>query len=416
MTSLRRLPVAFRTLGCKVNQVESERIASELTRRTCEVVPEVEADVVVVNTCTVTSEADRKARKEIRRALALPRSPVVVVTGCLASVDSDGLRALGERLVVEADKARVSERVAQLLAVDATRAGAVTPSSARTRVQLLVEDGCDSYCAYCIVPYARGVPRAVPLADVTAEAATLAESGVSEVVLTGINIGRYRDASGADLADVVRVVAAAGVPRIRLSSVEPLHLPGRLLEALATTPGVCPHLHLPLQSGSDRVLAAMDRGYDTEGYASVLAEARAAIPGLAVSTDVMVGFPGETPADAVASREFVARSGFMRLHVFRYSRRPGTLAAEMPGQVDPRDKQLRSERLRELGDRLAREYSESRLGGTAEVLVERVADGAAEGTSQDYLKVRFDARDAVPGRLATVRLAEVGDGYVVGRW
>lgn len=415
----RRTAVAFRTLGCKVNQVESERIASELLGRGCAVVDERDADVVVVNTCTVTGEADRKARKEVRRALALPREPLVVVTGCLAALDAEGLRALDpERVVVEADKRVVATRVAERLGGGVAASGGAPsrPVFGRTRAQVLVEDGCDAYCAYCIVPYARGIPRAVPLADIEREVARLAAEGTREVVLTGINIGRYRGADGADLADVVRAVGRTGIERIRLSSVEPMHLPGRLLDALASTPAVCPHLHVPLQSGADRVLRAMDRAYDTAAYADVLRQARDAIPGLAVSTDVLTGFPGESPAEAVATREFVEECGFMRLHVFRYSRRRGTLAAEMPSQVDPRDKRSRSERLRELGDALASRYVAARLGGIAEVLVERVEAGMAEGTSEDYLRVRFETADATPGRIVPVRLEAAEAGYVLGRW
>jgi threonylcarbamoyladenosine tRNA methylthiotransferase MtaB len=408
--------VAFRTLGCKVNQAESERIAADLLGGECVQVEEADAAVFVINTCTVTSEADRKARKEVRRALALPQGPVVVVTGCLAALDADGMRVLGERVVVEADKGRVAQRVSELLATAGVAATA-SPGPLRrrrSRAQVLVEDGCDAYCSYCIVPYARGVPRTAPLPEVVRRVGDLVRDGVAEVVLTGINIGRYRDEAGADLADVVRAVAATGVRRVRLSSIEPMHLPGRLLEALAETPCACPHLHVPLQSGSDRVLREMDRGYDTAGYGRILAEARAAIPRLAVSTDVIAGFPGETPAESLATQAFVEECGFMRLHVFRYSRREGTLAALMPRQVHPRDKQVRSERLRALGARLATGYVRSRLGGTAEVLVERVSEGVAEGTSEDYLKVRAPAGDRRPGELMTVTLTGLGDGCVIG--
>jgi threonylcarbamoyladenosine tRNA methylthiotransferase MtaB len=419
VTAPRRLPVAFRTLGCKVNQVESERIAAELLARAFDVVAEEDAAVIVVNTCTVTAVADRKARKEVRRALALPQAPVVVVTGCLASLDASALAALGDRVVVEADKSAVASRVSELLAsheaADAWRGGPASPVAHRARAQVKVEDGCDAYCAYCIVPYARGVPRAVPLAAIVAEVEALVARGTAEVVLTGINIGRYHD-EGADLADVVRAVAATGVRRVRLSSIEPLDVPGRLLTALAETPAACPHLHVPLQSGADSILKAMDRSYDTQTYARILADAREAIPGLAVTTDVMAGFPGETPAHAVATRQFVESCGFMRLHVFRYSRRPGTLAAEMPQQVDPRDKRIRAERLRELGGALAVRYAMSRLGGTAEVLVERMDGDTAEGTSEDYLKVRFPARDARVGHVVPVTLDALREGHVAARW
>lgn len=408
-----RPAVAFRTLGCKVNQVESEELAAALAARDWRLADEAEADVVVLNTCTVTGEADRKARKAVRHALGLPRGPHVVVTGCLAALDAEGLCALGDRVLVEADKTRVAERVGELAATAMLAGVRDTPARGRTRVQVKVEDGCDAYCAYCIVPYARGVPRAVQLREVVSRVEELAAAGTREVVLTGINVGRYDD-EGSDLAALVRAVSDTGIERIRLSSVEPAHLTGRLLEALAGTPAVCPHLHIPLQAGCDRTLDAMDRGYDTAAYERILGEAREALPGLAVSTDVIAGFPGETVADAIETCAFVERCGFMRLHVFRYSRRDGTLAARMPAQVDPRDKQARSERLRVLGEQLASKYAASRVGGTAKVLVERVADGVAEGTSEEYLKVTFPAGRAAPGEIAEVRLTSAAGGAVSG--
>lgn len=418
MTAPARPGVSFRTLGCKVNQVETEDVAAELIAADCAVVREEDADVVVVNTCSVTGEADRKARKEVNRALRLPRSPVVLVTGCLAALDPEGLRGLSPRVVVEADKSRVAARLRGLLGREAagtSRRAARVGEGFHTRGMVKVEDGCDAYCAYCIVPYARGVPRSVPLEDVVAEVEELAGAGVAEVVLTGINIGRYADGSF-DLADLVSAVASTGVRRIRLSSIEPLDLGPRLLGALAVTPAVCPHLHVPLQAGSDRVLRAMDRGYDTATYTRVLREAREAIPGLAVSTDVIAGFPGETAAEAVATREFVEECAFTRLHVFRYSARQGTLAASMPGQVDAEDRRVRARRLRDVGDRLSEAHASSRVGGRVEVLVERVEDGIAEGTSEDYVKVRFEARDAVVGVVLTLTVISAQGGRVTAGW
>ena len=290
--------VAFVTLGCKVNQTESEAIAAELAVGSgC--APD-SADVVVINTCTVTGEADHKARKAVRHALALPRSPIVVVTGCLATLDADGLRALGARVVVEADKQRVSARVADALrsrGVTASRADAPGASAPfRTRAQLKVEDGCDAFCAYCIVPYARGVPRAVPVGTELAEAERLVAAGATEIVLTGINIGRYDD-SGIRLPELLTRVAATGIARIRLSSIEPGDVTPELLQAALATPAFCAHLHVPLQAGSDAVLARMGRPYGTAGYAATIEAARAALPGIAISTDIIVGFPGESEAE-----------------------------------------------------------------------------------------------------------------------
>lgn len=389
--------VAFVTLGCKVNQTESEAVAAALgIAATASGL--AEADIVVVNTCTVTGEADRKARKAVRHALGLPLAPVVVVTGCLAALDASTLHELGDRIVVEPDKRRVADRVREVLG---TRELAVETSASapvRARAQLKVEDGCDAFCSYCIVPYARGVPRAVPLEQVMVQAQLLADSGVSEVVLTGINLGRYDDC-GAKLPDVLAAVAQTGVPRVRLSSIEPADVTDRLVEVAVATGAFCRHIHVPLQSGSDTVLQRMGRPYDTAGYADVIARSRRAFPGIAITTDVIVGFPGETDEEFAETMAFVERQQFSRLHVFRYSARPGTPAASMLGQVPPSVRAARSEALRALGERLGAEYAASQAGTIAELLVERLVprEGdtpTAEGTTREYLRVTADGAPA----------------------
>lgn len=410
-----RIPVAFRTLGCKVNRVESEDIAADLLGRGARIAAEDEAAVIVVNTCTVTGEADAKARKAVRQALKAARSPVVVVTGCLASVDPETLAALDARVVVEPDKERVAERVAEALGLaeephaHAVRAG----DGFRTRAMLKVEDGCDVFCAYCIVPHARGVPRSVPLAEALTQARELAAAGVREIVLTGINLGRYRDGE-ADLAALVSAVADAGVARIRLSSIEPPDLTDRLLETLAATPEACAHLHVPLQSGSDEVLAAMRRTYSIAEYEQRIAAARAALPGLAVTTDVMAGFPGETDAQAAETLAACERLGFAKLHVFRYSERPGTPAAAMT-QIAPAVRAERASTLRALGQSLRERFVAERVGSVAGVLVESVAEGVATGTTADYLRVEFGAPKGLgPGDLVSVTLESHDTDRVVG--
>jgi threonylcarbamoyladenosine tRNA methylthiotransferase MtaB len=405
------VPVAFRTLGCKVNRVESDAIAADLLGRGVRLASEDEAAVIVINTCTVTGEADAKARKAVRQALRAASSPVVVVTGCLAVLDADALAGLGERVVVEADKAQVAHRVAALLDLGGRASGSVvrTGGAFRTRAMLKIEDGCDNFCSYCIVPFARGVPRAVPLAEAVADAEALAEAGVREIVLTGINIGRYRDAAtGADLAALVDAIARTGVTRLRLSSIEPPDLSGELLATLARTRAVCEHIHVPLQSGSDVVLKAMGRAYTAEQYASWIEEARAAIPGLAVTTDVIAGFPGETDAHHAETLAFVERVGFAKLHVFRFSSRPGTPAAEMR-QVPPEARAHRAAELRDLGDVLRDRYVSGHTGSKAEVLVERVRGGVATGTTRDYLHVSIPSGHSVgEGDLIEMLLPEHG--------
>jgi threonylcarbamoyladenosine tRNA methylthiotransferase MtaB len=416
--------VAFVTLGCKVNQAESDAFAAAAPAARVVRDP-AEADVIVVNTCTVTGEADHKTRKAVRHALAHPRRPTVVVTGCLAALDPAGLEALGERVIAEPDKTRVSDRVAALVGAQPAPGNAV-PTPRRTRVQLKVEDGCDAFCTYCIVPYARGVPRAVPLGTVVAEAERLAAAGVAEVVLTGINIGRYDD-NGMRLADVLTAVAATGIPRVRLSSIEPRDVDERLLETAAGTAAFCRHLHIPLQSGSDGVLLRMERPYTTAEYLRVLERVREALPDVAISTDVIAGFPGEDERQHAETLDTVARAGFSRLHVFRYSARSGTPAAGMPGQVAPAERARRAAELRETGARLMHETALAWAGREAEMLVERVrGEGEAgprvvEGTTREYLRVQAAHPAASAGDLVTVRLqAPSGPGAVPGmiesRW
>lgn len=417
--------VAVRTLGCKVNQAESDAIATALAASGAAVAVEDDAHVVVINTCTVTGEADRKARKAIRHALGLPSAPTVVVTGCLAAMDPDGVASLGDRVIVEPAKDRVAARVAAIVCKpDAHRpvvTRAVARGGSRARVQVKVQDGCDTFCSYCIVPYARGAPRSVPAAEVVGRVRELADAGVAEVVLTGINIGRY-DADGVTLPGLVAAVAATGVPRLRLSSIEPGDVSEELLAVAGSTPSFCRHLHVPLQSGSDTTLAAMARPYDAGTYAEVVARVRDALPGVALSSDVIVGFPGESPSDDETSRAFVESVGFARLHVFRYSARTGTPAAERADQVPASVKAERAQAMRATGTAGAARFLASAVGSCAEMLVERVVPGersatpVVEGTTREYLRVRAASESARPGDLLPVAIeGPASDGVVRGR-
>ena len=424
-----RVTVALKTLGCKVNRAESDAIAARLIGRGVSFVAEDDAAVVIVDTCTVTGEADRKARKAVRHAIGLPQRPVVVVTGCLAAIDGEMLAGLGERVVVEPDKDAVPNRVADLLGIRRTAATPAPGAAAlrtgpafRTRVTVKIEDGCDAFCTYCIVPHARGLPRSIPLSDVIAEVEALAAAGIAEVVLSGINLGRYADtATGATLPDVVEAVAATGIARIRLSSVEPNDLTPRLLDALARTEAVCRHLHVPLQSGADAVLRAMGRPYTVGEYAERIEAARTALPGLAVTADVIAGFPGESEMDAQATLDNIRDLGFSRLHVFRFSRRSGTPAAEMPGRVEPSDVARRADELRALDAELRESYARSRIGTMAEVLIESVDAGVsgglvATGTTREYLRVRGDGTGRAAGEVYTCRLLALEGDALLGEW
>lgn len=397
---------SIRTLGCKVNQVESERIAAELIALGMRRAAEADAHVAIVDSCTVTAEADAKVRKAVRRALAAREVRVVAVTGCLAALDPGALAALGSGVIVEADKSRLAARVASALGLSSAGEGARATVRAgagfHSRAMVKVQQGCDAGCAYCVVPLARGGPRSETAGAVLTEVAALVDAGVREVVLTGTNIGRFDGSRG--LAGLLEDVAGTGIERIRLSSIEPLDLTDEFLEVAARPPAFLPHLHVPLQSGSDRVLAEMGRHYGAEAYLARLAAARRALGPIAVTTDVLVGFPGETGAEARETLRVCGSAGFARMHVFRYSARPGTRAAELPGRVPADVLAARAAEARGLSERLSGAYRTARVGGRADVLVERVEAGVAEGTSEDYLKVRFSLAEVRVGDLVAVRL------------
>ncbi|MBN1192380.1 MAG: MiaB/RimO family radical SAM methylthiotransferase [Coriobacteriia bacterium] len=417
--------VAFVTHGCRVNQAESQCIADELAPL-CAFEEQDDADVIVVNTCTVTAEADRKARKAIRHALSLPHSPEVIVTGCLSAIDPAGVRLLGRRVIVEPDKDLVAARVVDACAAcvdgDHSLGRSALESPVRARVGIKVQDGCDSFCNYCIVPYARGLPRSVPAARVVDRVADLASKGIAEVVLTGVAIGRYCDGEKG-LSDLLEAVGATGIPRVRLSSIEPCDIDERLLEVAAKTQAFCAHLHVPLQSGCDRVLQQMGRGYTAERFSRTLDRVREYFPGAAISTDVMAGFPGETDAEFEETMSFVESEGFSRLHVFRYSPRPGTPAASMADQVPADIRVARAAALRELGEKMSAWYAESQVGLVRELLVERVSPGEcsgslrAEGTTREFLRMDVDVgAGCLPGALLSAVVEGVtADCRVTGR-
>jgi len=414
----------------------------------------------------VTARAEAKTRQLTRKLRREHPGAVVALVGCYPQVDRDGAaRSTGADLVLGTeDRARLPELVAErvggragLDAAGARPAGAagglgageceaagVAPGAfagERTRATVKVQDGCEQFCTYCIIPYARGPSRSRPAEEVLREVGELVEAGFKEVVLTGIHLGAWGlDLEGREggprLADLVRRVAATpGLARVRLSSIEPLEVTDELIELMASNSRVCRHLHVPLQSGSNAVLERMNRHYTAGDYLVMVERVRARMPLIGLTTDVMVGFPGETDEDFQATLGVVRKARFSRLHVFRYSRRPGTPAAGMPRQVAPAVKKARSARLIRLGRRLAREFHESLLGMVFEVLVEYVGPDAeqsahgqasrgqarleqvicAEGLTDNYVRVSFPSGGAEPNDLVPVLLERAETEGVVGR-
>ena len=382
--------VAFVNLGCRVNRVELDAIARELAGYGVEVADEQAADAIVVNTCAVTGEAEAKARKAVRHAASLPGGPVVVATGCVASLFAGELEALAENVAVEPNKSEVAALVASKLglakgleAPGASRAEApghaVTPTG-RMRPGLKIQDGCDNRCTYCIVWKARGAARSTSPADVLAGVKALVADGAKEVVLTGIDLGRY-EFEGLGLAGLLeRILSETSVGRVRLSSIEPAGVTDELLRVMAASNGrVAPFLHIPLQSGCDATLARMGRPYTSAEYLEVVQRARKALPGVAIACDLIVGFPQETDEEFAESLATCERCGFAKMHVFRYSRRPGTPAATMEGQVAPEVATQRSRAMRELASRLRSDFVASLVGTEQLVLVERGSRGVTGG-------------------------------------
>lgn len=433
--------VAFTTLGCRLNQADTQALQSMLETRGFRTVPlEARPDVVVVNTCTVTARAELSDKRAIRRAARLTHGRVVV-TGCWAQTSPADVAALGgvDLVVGNADKARLPELLADLTP-RTSRAPASTPrvevsdladvrfdappapaASGRARAFLKVQDGCQHRCAFCVVPLARGASRSLEPAMAETHARALAAAGHAEIVLTGVDLGHY----GADLrprtslaALLARLVSIEGLYRLRLSSLLPAYFSGELMEIVTHSPVIAPHLHVPLQSGSDRVLRAMRRPYTAAMYRALVERLAAAIPRLGLGADVIVGFPGETDGDFAETLALVEALPFSYLHVFPYSPRRGTEAAGRPGGVDPDIAAQRARRLRELAAAKNRRIREAMLGRVEDVLVLEARDrttGDLVGLTGNYMEVTFRGPDRLRRRLARVRVTAVQAEATRGR-
>jgi len=421
--------VAFATLGCRLNQVDGQEMQAALGANGFRAVPFGEpADVVVVNTCTVTARADFSDRQTIQRAVRGNPGARVVVTGCWAQTDPETVaRVRGVDLVVgNADKGRLPEMVADLLDgqlvsrvrvsdIRAVRTLAPAPVSdvPRTRAFVKVQDGCQHRCAFCIVPLARGASRSRDPQVVLEQVRWLVEAGHAEVVLTGVDLGHY----GFDLtprttlaALLHAMVEVPGLRWIRLSSVLPSYFTPELLEIVTGSSVIAPHLHIPLQSGSDRVLRRMRRPYTVAMYRALVERLAAAIPDLGLGADVIVGFPGETDAEFEATQALVTALPFTYLHVFGYSDRRATEAERLDGHLEARVITARSRTLRALSRTKSLEFRRKLLGTVHEVLVLERRDGGAGalvGLTGNYVEVLFDGPDALRRRLARVRVTAV---------
>jgi threonylcarbamoyladenosine tRNA methylthiotransferase MtaB len=412
--------VGFHTFGCKLNQYETEALASPLRSQGFTVVSaRQDAEVYVVNTCTVTSRADHKARAFIRGLARAHPQALLIVTGCSAQLEAESLASLAGNVVVvgQSEKAVLLDLprfLEQARGASGRPAGAGTDPFAlhagepsfHTRAFLKIQDGCDSWCAYCRVPLARGSSVSLEEGEVIRRARELEQRGCREIVLTGVNISAWRS-EGRGLVDLLRTLLTETLqPRLRLSSLEPEAISQDLAAVLAE-PRICPHFHLPVQSGSDTVLGRMKRRYGAEKVREGAALLRAAKGAPFLAADILVGFPGETEEDHAATRRLIEEVQFSALHVFPFSPRPGTAAASFKPRVPERVRDARARELGELSRRLSAGYAQAWLGAEVEVLLEKRLGADAEGTAENYLKVTVqgippgDAR----GRIARARIS-----------
>ena len=419
------------TLGCKVNQYETQAMEAVLAAHGHRRAEKGEsADAVIVNSCAVTAESGRKTRRTIRRLSEENPGAVIAVGGCYSQLEPEKVRQLGAKVVFgAADRLKFVEAVEKAAAegeeelwidkpferrvFEELRAGAV---DGRTRAMLKIQDGCHNFCSYCIIPYTRGRLRSLPLEKAAAESARLAAEGFRELVLTGIEVASYGvDLPGKPgLADVVSAVAAAsGEMRIRLGSLEPTVVTEEFCEKAAATGKLCPHFHLSLQSGCDKTLRAMNRKYDTAAFFSVAERLRRYFPGCALTGDLITGFPGETEEDHAETLAFIEKCAFADLHVFPYSRRPGTKADAMPGQCSAAVKSRRAAEASAVAAATRARYLDAQIGRGLTVLFESGEGEGSLGHSENYLLVRVP-QPGLHGQVKTVKITGVSQGELVG--
>lgn len=428
--------VAVTTLGCKVNQYDSATIESRLRDAGCEVVTFAPgADVYIVNSCTVTDRADAESRQLARRARRFNASARVIMTGCFAQVSPHraaipevdhvvGLNRLPD--LIRAVRGELTAAAERVLVDDLRMARRVRTLGAetftgQTRAFLKIQEGCDLFCTFCIVPMARGRSRSVPPRQVWSQLEMLAQRGFQEVVLTGVHLGGYgHDLTPAiDLCDLLEMlVAQPPVPRLRLSSIDPPEVTPRLLRLMACSPVLCPHLHIPMQAGHDDVLRRMRRKYDVSFMRALGHEIRATLPDAALGTDLIAGFPGETDAQFEATRELLDELPLTYFHVFPYSQRSGTTAAKLADQLEPGCIKRRAERLRTLGARKRAAFASRFVGATMSVLVEGTparTPGRVQGYSRNYQRVELCGVPDLANHEVLVEIAAAHGATLLGQ-
>ena len=425
--------IAFITLGCKVNQYESNAMAQKFIENGYELIEDENrsADIYIINTCTVTNMSDRKSRQMLRRVKEKNKNAIVVAVGCYAQVAKDDLEKIPEIDLVLGNNEKadilkyvndyILENKKELKMEDVLQTkefvefGDITFTE-KTRAVIKVQDGCDRYCSYCIIPYARGRVRSRKPENIISEINKIAKKGIKEVVITGIHIASY----GKDFKDNYRLIDLLedlneidGIERIRLGSLEPLLITEEFMERLVKLEKVCHHFHLSLQSGCDETLKRMNRRYSTEEFRNIVNILRRFYQDVVLTTDIIVGFPGETEQEFEKTCEFLKEIKFYKMHVFKYSPRKGTKAASMPNQIDGNIKEERSKKLIEISSENERYYNNKYIGKEIEVLFEEKKNGTYHGHTKNYLLVYCEAGENLENKIVKVKCKEAFDDHLV---
>ena len=424
------MKVFFHTLGCKVNQYETQEMREQLNKNGYQVTEtENDAEIFVINSCTVTSESDRKTRQCVRHYKKKYPESTVVLTGCMPQSFPEMAKELTEADIVLGNKNNkllvsslneyfgASCRVLHMEQHESDEpliSSGITSFEERTRATLKIEDGCDRFCSYCIIPKARGRIRWKPIDDIKREVNALADNGYREIVLVGINLSAYGKGSDIDLADAISVVSEnEKIERIRLGSLEPDHITDELIEKMAKCEKLCPQFHISLQSGCDKILKKMNRHYTSDKYFTLCEKLRKSFKNCTLTTDIMVGFPQETTEDFGITKQFAEKVGFEKIHIFPYSRRSGTVADKMDGQIEKSVKTIRVAELSKIADKIRNEFLEKQIGKTLSVLIEsRQSDGMYLGYTANYTPIK--CKNGVVGEIKDVVITSVEDDYCIG--
>lgn len=422
------LKVGFLTLGCKVNSFDTQTILEAFSNEGYEISDFNDiCDIYVINSCCVTNESERKSKQMVRRARKKNPDAIVVLTGCLGETSTDSLKNLTEADIICGTQHREKiidyindfrekhTRIQKKEEYNKELSLGITKHQDKNRAFIKVQDGCNNFCAYCIIPYARGRIKSAKVDNIIAQVNTLTDAGYKEIVLTGIHLTSFFGDCGEDLIELIEAIDKnTNIQRLRLGSLEPGYITNNFLKRLTKIDSFCPHFHISLQSGDDKILKAMNRKYTAFEYKKVIENLRLHFPNASVTTDIIVGFPGETEENFKTTCNFVKEIKFAHVHVFPYSRKEGTKAANMPAQLTKKEKADRVHKLTKIAEKYEHEFLDSNIGKILSVLIEQQENGYYRGYSENYIDIKIKSEKEILGKIVSVKTSAREDNYLIG--